>query len=52
MCPRRITDLTDADVKFGLIPHDDWYQPAWIDEAKATEARNKMVQDQVIYGGE
>lgn len=48
---KRITDLTDADVQFGLIPHDDWYQPAWIDEAKATESRNKMVQDQVIYGG-
>lgn len=52
MCPRRITDLTDAVVTFGLIPRDDWYQPAWIDEDRATKARDKMVQDQVIYGGE
>ena len=43
--------LTDAPVQFGLIPHDHWYQPDWIDEEKATAARNEMVRNQVIYGG-
>ena len=48
---RRVRVLTDAPVQFGLIPHDHWYQPDWIDEAKATAARNEMVKNQVIYGG-
>ncbi|KAH7926325.1 glycosyltransferase family 15 protein [Leucogyrophana mollusca] len=46
-----ITALTDAPVEFGLIPHDDWYQPSWINETRATEAREAMVQNSVIYGG-
>jgi hypothetical protein len=48
---RRVQVLTDAPVHFGLIPHDHWYQPDWIDEEKATAARNEMVKNQVIYGG-
>ena len=48
---RRVRVLTEAPVHFGLIPHDHWYQPAWIDEARATAARNEMVKNQVIYGG-
>ena len=48
---RRVTILTDAPVHFGLIPHDHWYQPDWIDEEKATAARDEMVKNQVIYGG-
>jgi len=47
----RVSVLTDAPVHFGLIPHDHWYQPDWIDEEKATAARNEMVKNQVIYGG-
>lgn len=47
----RITGLTDAPVSFGLIPKDNWVQPSWIDEEKATAARNDMVKNQVIYGG-
>jgi hypothetical protein len=43
--------LTDSKTQYGLIPHDNWYQPDWIDEKKATEARNDMVKNQVIYGG-
>lgn len=43
--------LTDAPVHFGLIPHDHWYQPDWIDEEKASAARDEMVRNQVIYGG-
>jgi hypothetical protein len=48
----RVTELTDAAVQFGLIPNDHWVQPPHIDEAKATESREKMVKDNVIYGGE
>ncbi|CAL1704404.1 unnamed protein product [Somion occarium] len=48
---RRITALTDAKVEFGKIPRDHWYQPDWIDEEKASKARDEMVKAQVIYGG-
>ena len=48
---RRILELTDAPVQFGLINKDHWYQPDWIDEERATAARNQMIKDQVIYGG-
>lgn len=39
-------------MEFGLIPHEFWYQPSWIDEEKATAARKQMVADNIIYGGE
>lgn len=50
--PRRITELTDAPVSFGLIEHDHWYQPDSIDEEKATASRKEMEKNKVIYGGE
>lgn len=43
--------MTTAPVSYGLIPKDDWYQPDWIDEEKATNARKKMEGEKVIYGG-
>jgi alpha 1,2-mannosyltransferase len=43
--------ITDAEVKFGLIPKEHWVQPTHIDEKKASEAREQMVKDGVIYGG-
>jgi len=46
-----VTELTDATVEFGVIPHDNWYQPDWIDEEKASAARQQMEKDNVIYGG-
>ncbi|KAF5348300.1 hypothetical protein D9756_010537 [Leucocoprinus leucothites] len=48
---RRIRVLTNAKVEFGLIPPEHWYQPDWIDEAKATEGRENMVANNIIYGG-
>ncbi|KAG2034913.1 glycosyltransferase family 15 protein [Suillus americanus] len=48
---RRVSVLTDADVSFGLIPHEHWVQPDWIDEGRAQEGRNKLVRQGVIYGG-
>ncbi|KAL0071397.1 hypothetical protein AAF712_001254 [Marasmius tenuissimus] len=47
---QRVTLLTDSEVKFGLIPHDNWYQPDWIDEEKAAASRQNMVNHHVIYG--
>jgi alpha 1,2-mannosyltransferase len=48
---RRISELTDVQVQFGLIPQDHWHQPASIDEARAAAAREAMTKDKVIYGG-
>ncbi|KAI0006044.1 glycosyltransferase family 15 protein [Russula compacta] len=47
----RVTELTDATVEFGLIPPEHWYQPDWIDEEKASAAREQMAKNNVIYGG-
>lgn len=47
----RILTITDSEVQFGLIPHDHWYQPSWIDEDKASAARADMIKNNVIYGG-
>jgi len=46
-----VSELTDAKVQFGLVPNDHWVQPAWIDETKASAAREQMIKDNVIYGG-
>lgn len=46
-----VSQLTDAPVEFGLIPSEHWHQPPWIDEAKASAARDDMIRNNVIYGG-
>ena len=38
-------------MEFGQVPAEHWRQPDWIDEEKATASRNKMVEDNIIYGG-
>lgn len=48
---RHISALTEAEVEFGLIPKEHWIQPPWIDEEKASAAREDMVKQNVIYGG-
>ncbi|KAF9034832.1 nucleotide-diphospho-sugar transferase [Panaeolus papilionaceus] len=47
----RLSSIISSTAEFGLIPHDHWFQPDWIDEEKATENRNKMVSEKIIYGG-
>ena len=37
--------LASGPVYFGQIPEEHWYQPSWIDEARATEERIKMLND-------
>ncbi|EGN94535.1 glycosyltransferase family 15 protein [Serpula lacrymans var. lacrymans S7.3] len=48
---RRVSIVTDAPVSFGLIPHDHWFQPDWIDESKAALGRYKLTRQRIIYGG-
>jgi len=48
---KRVSLVTYSKVEFGLIPHDHWYQPDWIDEDKASKARKEMEENNVIYGG-
>ncbi|PAV23261.1 glycosyltransferase family 15 [Pyrrhoderma noxium] len=48
---KRTSELTDAEVHYGQIPRDHWYQPDSIDEDKAKASREQMVKDNVIYGG-
>ncbi|KAF7296404.1 Glycosyltransferase family 15 protein [Mycena chlorophos] len=48
---RSVSGLTNNLVEFGLIPHDHWFQPDWIDEEKATKNRQWMIDNNVIYGG-
>ena len=47
----RLSVLTSAKMEFGVIPHDHWFQPSSIDEAKAKASRDKMVEKNIIYGG-
>ncbi|KAF9522712.1 glycosyltransferase family 15 protein [Crepidotus variabilis] len=48
---RRVKELTDSQVEFGLIPLPDWVQPDWIDESIASKNREHLVKQGVIYGG-
>ena len=48
----RVATVTNSEIKFGLIPTEHWKQPDSIDEDKATKEREKMVANNVIYGGE
>ncbi|KAF5353136.1 hypothetical protein D9758_008774 [Tetrapyrgos nigripes] len=47
----RVTAATEAPVSFGLIPHDHWYQPDWVDEDRAREGRESMQRANIIYAG-
>lgn len=47
-----VTQLTDAPVQFGTIPPDHWNQPPWIDENRASAARNEMTAKNIVYAGE
>ncbi|KAK7057933.1 glycosyltransferase family 15 protein [Favolaschia claudopus] len=38
----QVSTATSAQVQFGLIPHEHWFQPSWIDESKASAARQAM----------
>ena len=48
---RRTSILASSNVSYGVIPNDHWNQPEWIDEERATAGRNKLVAQNIIYGG-
>ncbi|KAF8797772.1 glycosyltransferase family 15 protein [Phlegmacium glaucopus] len=48
---RRLSVLSSAKMEFGVIPREHWFQPESIDEIKATASRNKMMEQNIIYGG-
>jgi hypothetical protein len=44
--------MTESNVTFGRIQKDEWVQPASIDEARATEARQKLSEISFVpYAG-
>jgi len=36
-------------VQFGLIPHDHWFQPDWIEETRASQGRWNLIFKGIIY---
>ncbi|CAA7265492.1 unnamed protein product [Cyclocybe aegerita] len=48
---KRISNLTPSKVEFGVIPKEHWFQPTFIDEAKAKAARVEMERRHIPFGG-
>lgn len=46
-----IAKSSGAKVEFGLVPHEHWSYPSWINQTLAAEVRKRMEDDGVIYGG-
>ena len=38
-------------VRFGLIPHEHWSYPTWINQTRAADVRADMAARRIIYGG-
>jgi Glycolipid 2-alpha-mannosyltransferase len=45
------TGMASGEVEYGLITHDEWATPPWIDTEKAQKAMEEMVEKDIIYGG-
>jgi alpha 1,2-mannosyltransferase len=45
-----ISTRVSGKAKFGLVPHEHWSYPAWIDQDKAAQGRKQLAEDGVIYG--
>ncbi|KAL5519385.1 hypothetical protein ACEPAH_1068 [Sanghuangporus vaninii] len=48
---QRTSQLTSGNVSYGVIPEEHWKQPAWIDEDRARDGRNRLMAQGIIYGG-
>jgi alpha 1,2-mannosyltransferase len=49
---KHTSGIASSPCTYGQIDPSEWSeQPKWIDQAKAKEAREKMEQNNVIYGG-
>ncbi|BEI82603.1 hypothetical protein CcaverHIS002_0304710 [Cutaneotrichosporon cavernicola] len=44
------SNIIGTKAHYGLIEHDHWHQPDWIDEERAKAGREEMTRNQVIYG--
>lgn len=38
----RVANLTNGEVKFGLVPHDHWFQPEWIDDERMRKGMEEL----------
>lgn len=43
------TAMTQANTSYGLVPHEHWSYPSWINQTYAGECRQKMAKDGVFY---
>ncbi|GAA5900211.1 glycosyltransferase family 15 protein [Sporobolomyces salmoneus] len=46
-----VKSITRSQVYFHVIPKEHWSYPEWINQTYAAEERQKMVNENVIYGG-
>ncbi|GAA5835185.1 hypothetical protein JCM3766R1_006895 [Sporobolomyces carnicolor] len=46
-----VKSITRSEVHFYVIPKEHWSYPEWINKTYAAEERQKMVDENVIYGG-
>ena len=45
----RVRGMTRAEVKFGRIPPEHWYQPDWIDEELAEKNRTALANYKDVW---
>lgn len=48
---RHTSGIASGPCTYGRVPKEHWLEPEWIDEERAAEARKKMEEQHVIYGG-
>ncbi|KAJ2061357.1 hypothetical protein GGI17_003123 [Coemansia sp. S146] len=46
----KITSVVTGECQFGLIPHEHWSYPDYINQTKAAEVREDMKRRKIIYG--
>ncbi|CDS05164.1 hypothetical protein LRAMOSA07693 [Lichtheimia ramosa] len=43
--------MTNAETYYGQVPTEHWSYPDWIDQNLATECRERMASQGIVYGG-
>lgn len=43
--------MTNAEVKYGLVPTEHWSYPDWIDQDYAAQCRKDLADRDIVYGG-
>ncbi|CCC68767.1 hypothetical protein NCAS_0B06830 [Naumovozyma castellii] len=44
------SNLISGKTKYGVVPHEHWSFPPWIDQDKAAKVRDEMREKKIIYG--